>query len=464
MDLLKYALNRAEERGAFQAEIYESSSDETHVLYEKKQLKVVEQKEDTGVGVRVAVKRRKGLSVGFFYTNDLTEDAVSEAIDKALSIAKAKKPDPDFHSFQEKLPLGDLGEVYDTKIPRIDPENVVALAKRQIEAATSQRGIETTSGHLLLGEYEIRLTNSLGVEGSYRTTNFYSYCFSLAKDGDSLGRGWEEYANCFYNEDEALACSESAATLAIDQLHAKPMEKGKTSLILPPSAVAQIAIYLLAQMLRADNVQRNQSAFAGKIGEEVGSDALTLIDDGRVPRAVGSKLFDDEGCPTRRTTLIEKGVLKSYLHNTYTAHKDGVENTGNAYRASVLNPTPKYTLEPLIGPTNLVLNPGSGSQESLIQEVEEGVYAKGFIGAHTANTASGDFSLVLDTPFKIEKGERTHAVKEAMVGGNIIDFLKNVEAVGNDVKQYEFNLSAAMLKDSALISPTILVKDISISA
>ncbi|MDH5770303.1 MAG: TldD/PmbA family protein, partial [Candidatus Bathyarchaeota archaeon] len=234
-------------------------------------------------------------------------------------------------------------------------------------------------------------------------------------------------------------------------------------LVMPPSALMQLMINLIVQMLRADKVQKHQSALAGKIGQQVGSEVLTIVDDGRVPCAVGSKVFDDEGYPTRRTILIEKGVLKSFLYNTYTAHKDGVKSTGNSHRVLILNPVPKYTLAPFVGPTNIVLKPGTSNKESLIGEVKNGLITKGFIGAHTANIASGDLSVALDCPFKIEDGEKSYPIKEAMISGNIFDLLKNVEAVGNDVKQFEFNLMGAMIKDSSLISPSILVRDVSVS-
>ena len=463
MDLLEFAINAAEKRGASQAEAYLNEINEFRVLYEKSQLKIGERKRDSGIGVRVALKRDNGFSMGFFYTNDLTEKAVNEAIKKALNVAKARKADPDFKSFQEKKTLKNVGKICDKRIRGLDPQRVIDLVKNQIEAALQCRRIETTSGLTMVGEYQTSITNSLGIDGGFQTTNFYSYGFALAKDGGSMGSGWDEYANCFYDEERAVQSSKSAAQLAVEQLHPKRMKGGRMHLIIPPSALMQMMINLIIQMLRADKVQKQQSALAGRIGQQVGSEVLTIEDNGRISYAVGSKVFDDEGCPTRRTTIIEKGVLKSFLYNTYTAHKDGVESTGNSHRVLVLNSVPKYTLEPFVGPTNIVLKPGKSNKESLISEVKNGVITKGFIGAHTANLASGDFSVALDCPFKIENGDKSYPIKEAMISGNILDLLKNVEVVGNDVKQFEFNLMGAMIKDASLISPSILVRDVSVS-
>ena len=464
MDLLEFAITAAEKRGANQAEAYFSESNQLRVLYEKSQLKIGERKRDSGVGIRVALKNDSGFSTGFFYTNELTRKAVDEAIRNALDIAKARKADPDFKSFQERKKLKNVEKIYDKRIHGLDPQQVIDLVKNQIEVALQHRNIETTSGFTMVGEYQTYITNSLGIYGGFKTTNFYSYCFALAKDEGSLGSGWDEYANCFYDEERALESSGNAAQLAVEQLNPIRMKGGKMCLIIPPSALMQLMINLIVQMLRADKVQKQQSALAGKIGQQIGSEVLTMVDDGQAPCAVGSKIFDDEGCPTQRTMIMEKGVLKSYLHNTYTAHKDDIKSTGNSHRALTFNPVPKYTLEPQVGPTNIILKPGTSNKESLIAEVKNGLIMNGFIGAHTANIASGDFSMALDCPFKIEKGEKSHPIKEVMISGNIFDLLKNVEAVGNDVKQFEFNLMGAMIKDSSLISPSILVRDVSVSA
>ena len=464
MDLLEFAITAAEKRGANQAEAYFSESNQLRVLYEKSQLKIGERKRDSGVGIRVALKNDSGFSTGFFYTNELTRKAVDEAIRNALDIAKARKADPDFKSFQERKKLKNVEKIYDKRIHGLDPQQVIDLVKNQIEVALQHRNIETTSGFTMVGEYQTYITNSLGIYGGFKTTNFYSYCFALAKDEGSLGSGWDEYANCFYDEERALESSGNAAQLAVEQLNPIRMKGGKMCLIIPPSALMQLMINLIVQMLRADKVQKQQSALAGKIGQQIGSEVLTMVDDGQAPCAVGSKIFDDEGCPTQRTMIMEKGVLKSYLHNTYTAHKDDIKSTGNSHRALTFNPVPKYTLEPQVGPTNIILKPGTSDKESLVGEAKNGLIMNGFIGAHTANIASGDFSMALDSPFKIEKGEKRYPIKEVMISGNIFDLLKSVEAAGNDVRQFEFNLMGAMIKDSSLISPSILVRDVSVSA
>jgi PmbA protein len=190
----------------------------------------------------------------------------------------------------------------------------------------------------------------------------------------------------------------------------------------------------------------------------IASENLTVFDDGLIPQAMGSRPFDDEGCPTQTTIVIGKGQLKNFLYNSYTAGKDKVKSTGNASRAlGGFTDKPKYTVEPIIGPNNFKLQPAKKSAENkfddVISEVKNGIIAKEVIGAHTANAASGEFSVVLDSAFKIEKGEIVYPVKQAMLGGNIVEALKGIALFADDVKQV----------GDSLIAPTILIKDVKIS-
>jgi len=216
----------------------------------------------------------------------------------------------------------------------------------------------------------------------------------------------------------------------------------------------------LMMEVRADNIQKQQSPFVGKMNQKVASEDLTVVDDGMAPQATGSKPFDDEGCPTQATSVIEKGVLRGFLHNSYTANKDNVKNTGNAVRTMPFATKPRYAMEPLIGPTNFKLMAGaksaSASFEDALSEVKNGVIAKGVIGAHTANAPSGEFSVALDCAFKVEKGEIVYPVKQAMTGGNIQDFIKNVALFADDIKQVG-------LGQGTLISPTIMIRNVTVS-
>jgi PmbA protein len=199
----------------------------------------------------------------------------------------------------------------------------------------------------------------------------------------------------------------------------------KTPVVLDPYVAAGF-LDLISTALTSEAVQKGRSLFAGKKDTEVASGKITVIDDGTLPGGIASAPFDGEGVATSRTVLIEDGVLKGYLYNTYTAAKDGVCSTGNGVRNS-------FKGTPEVGVTNIFIKPGSVPAEQLFSELEKGIYITEVMGMHTANPISGDFSVGV-SGLLIEKGQLTRPVRGMALGGNIMDLLAGVNAVGNDLK------------------------------
>jgi len=459
-DLLEYIVKKAEKQGANQAEAYFYGADRLRTSMEKKQVKISEKKFAAGIGIRVAAKKKDGFSIGFAYLTDLTKKAADDAVKQALRVASFKKPDPDFKSFQERKPTKTVKKIYDKQIARIEPEKIVDLATDLIEAAATDKRITTIGGAVGIGTVKIAIANSLGVSGKFEKTDYGAFGYVVAQEKGSVGVGGDRYSDCFFNEKEAFNAFKNASNLALRQLSPKTIKTEKMDVLLQPEALAFLLWSTLIQEVRADNVQKQQSPFVGKMGQVVASENLTVIDDALIPQALGSKPFDDEGCPTQTTAIISKGQLQNLLYNSYTARKDKVSSTGNATRTlGGFSDKPKYAIEPVIGPTNFKLCAGKKSAEAkfddVVSEVKNGVIAKEVIGAHTANAASGEFSVVLDTAFKIEKGEITYPVKQAMLGGNILDTLKNIALFADDFKQVG--------REETFISPTILIKDVRVS-
>jgi PmbA protein len=195
-------------------------------------------------------------------------------------------------------------------------------------------------------------------------------------------------------------------------------------------------------------VQKGKSMLAGKIGKSVLNHRLNVIDSGLLNKKLGSKPVDDEGVPTTNKTLIEKGILKGFLHNTYTAKKDNVRSTGNAVRGG-------YTGIPSVGPANIYIEPVSREHtadlEGLIKHIDRGLYVTETMGMHTANPISGEFSVGASGLW-IELGEVKHPVKEAVISGNVLDLFKSVMVIGDDLRFYG-NIGA----------PSLLIEGIDIS-
>ena len=181
---------------------------------------------------------------------------------------------------------------------------------------------------------------------------------------------------------------------------------------------------VISHSINSDAVQKKSSHFAGKIGRKVASDLLTVDDDATNVEGLGASSFDREGVPHHRNNVIEKGVLKKFLYNTYTAKKDGVRSTGNA-SGSTSSP-------PSVSTTNFVVRPGRPSLDALISEVKKGIMISRFSG--NVNPVNGDFSGVVKGGRLIRNGTIQHAVKEVMVAGNVFEALHRLNGLSRERK------------------------------
>ncbi|MEM3536190.1 MAG: metallopeptidase TldD-related protein, partial [Candidatus Bathyarchaeia archaeon] len=237
---------------------------------------------------------------------------------------------------------------------------------------------------------------------------------------------------------------EEAARMAASALKAKRIETGNFSIIFTQFALQQLLYYTLINAVKADYVQRGQSAFKGKLGEKVASDAVTVYDDGLFKGGLRTWKFDGEGVPQQKTPIIEKGILRNFLYDNYTAKKEGKESTGNATRAG-------YLSTPDIEATNFRFMPGNKSPKELLNEVDEGLLVNYLQGAHSSNPASGEFSVVATPAWRIQKGEVTYATRGVMLAGNVFQVLKNISSLADNER-----------KIGQLVAPWVLVENVKI--
>ena len=209
-------------------------------------------------------------------------------------------------------------------------------------------------------------------------------------------------------------------------------------------ALQELLYYTLISAVKADSVERNQSPFKDKLNTKVGSETITIHDDGLFPGGLRTGIFDGEGVPHQKTAIIEKGILRNFLFDNYTAKKQGKESTGNASRAG-------YLSTPGIEATNFHILPGNRSPEDLMSEIDEGLMISYLQGAHSSNPVSGEFSVVATPAWKIKKGKIDYATRGVMLAGNIFDLIKNVSAVANNER-----------KMGQLIAPWIQVENVKV--
>ena len=426
IDLAEEAVKAALRLGAAEAEAYTYEGQATNIGIELGQISKTNRIIDRGLGIRVVVNK----ATGFAYTNILDDKkAIDSAVTRALSAARASKSDPDWHELPQKKPYSQTEGTFDEKIVELSPEDLVKVTSTMLDAAGEvDKRVFPIEGGVGSGYVANALANSNGIVAYDRGTIVECSIAALAKSGSEVTPICFEFnAARTYSLDPTWVGKE-AAKLAASALKPKPVETKTTKVILTQYALQDLFAYTLMGAIKADSVQRNQSPFKGKIGEQVASENLTIYDDGLFPTGLRTAVFDGEGVPHQKTPVIEKGVLKNYLYDNYSAKKEGKESTGNASRAG-------YLSTPGIDTTNFHVIPQNKTSDQMLSEVGDGLIIYYLQGAHSSNPVSGEFSVVATPAWKIKDGAIDHPCKGVMLAGNIFELLKNITVVGGNERQ-----------------------------
>jgi len=436
-EIVQLVLDRGRAVGA---EVFFLRAVSTTVEAADNQIETLKVSEDIGAGLRVFTEEGR---VGFAYTSDTAD--ISSLVERAVENAAAAAPDE--HNVLPKPTNGmavseDLAEedfsgvaVADKIRRALDIEDAARSHDKRIARVRQARYADSTM--------EVSIVNSYGIDAWYRTGICAASVLAVAEEGENAEMGYDfDFSRRFGTLDCAGVGTE-AARRAVSLLGARRARSGKVPVVLD-RAVSGAFVELAGAAVNAENVFKGKSFLADKLGQPVASEKVTLIDDARFPRGVHRAPVDDEGTASRRTTVIEAGVLGSYLHNAYSASRMGAENTGNAVRAS-------FSSMPHIGASNFYLAPGEHSLQDLFGLCDHGLYVTEVIGMHTADPISGDFSVGVEGMW-IEGGKTAYPVRGVTIAGNMMDFLREIAAVADDLKFY-----------SRCGAPSVLVRAITLS-
>jgi len=440
LSLAENAVKAALKKGAAEAEAFVYEGKAKSVGIERGQITKSDQIIDRGLGVRVQLKK----AIGFAYTNIMeSQNAVEDVILKALGAARASKPDENWKGLPEKKPYAAVEKTFDSKILELRSEDLVNVASKMLDAAAeTDKRVFPIEGDVGTAYVSNAIANSNGISVFDQGTAVECSVATVAKEGNTVTPVCFEFnAERNYNIDPEWVGKE-AARLAVSALKTKRIETKNYTLILTQFALQDLLYYTLINAIKADNVQRNLSPFIDKLGAKVGSELVTIYDDGLYPGGLRTGTFDGEGVPRQKTLLMEKGVLKSFLYDNYTAKKAGVASTGNASRAG-------YLSTPNIEATNFHILPGSKTPDELMSEVDDGLMVSFLQGAHSSNPVSGEFSVVATPAWKIRKGKIEHSTRGVMLAGNIFELLKNVTTVANNDR-----------KMGQLVAPWLMVENV----
>jgi PmbA protein len=422
-------------------EVYFQHTHDTSATVVDQSVESVEAKQECGAAFRVFKEGR----VGFSFTPDTSLAGLRRAVDRAVAILPHVDPeepntvpDPEESSFNLKNEDPELGQV--TVEKKVDMarriESCALRFSTRVKRVRESRYSDTWGG--------CWIANTAGVRAWYSLSRSVGSIELVAIDKEENQTGYGSGFGLGIDDLEPDAIGIEAASRAINKLGAEPGPTRRTDVVLDPDVVAGV-FGTLAAALYADSVLKDKSLFKGLLGQKVGRSTVTLIDDGRLPGSMHLAPVDGEGAPTRRTVLIDQGILNGYLHSHFTARKMGVARTGSAQRGG-------YLSSPRIGISSLYLRPTGVSRKTLLGMVAKGIYVSEVMGLHTIDPISGDFSLGA-AGWEMENGQMVRPFQKMGFSGNVRGLLDSLAAVADDLRLFA----------SGNTGSTVLLEGISIS-
>lgn len=442
------AVAHARSLGATDAEAVAFEGDEFSVEVRMGEVEQLTESGSRAIGVRVFFAGADGQRTASTSTSDLSAASLRQIVESAVALAKITSPDP-FAGLPDDVTSHAAGDadndpraedlaLYFDDVAAMDGRTRIEMAKRCEAAALSHdpRMRNSRGASFSASTLQRVMVNSRGLTAGYRSSYAGFSATPIAEDASGMQSGY------WYSSARTTALLESpeqigriAAERALRKLGARRVPTQQCTIVFPP----EMAVGLIGTMLTAANgdaIYRHASLFAGKLGEAVAGENITVIDDGRMVfeheleggrtlrvGGFGTTPFDGDGLPTRRTVVIERGVLRELMLNTYTGRKLGMQSNGKATRGLAGRPG--------IGGGNFYLKPGTLKPEAILRDVQRGLYLTHTMG-RGVNLVTGDYSVGAGGVW-IENGELTHAVEEITIAGNLKDMFRNIVAIGDDL-------------------------------
>ncbi len=437
-DLCRAAVDAARSDEAVEAYAEESRRTEASAL--RGEVEGLEFAESRGVGVRVVRDGR----LGYAWAADPDADEVRDAVGRARENAALAAPD-EHNVLPAPTTWRPIPDLYRAASAEVSAEEKTRLALALEARAISLDPRVTKIDEAQVGDAvsRVALASSSGVEAAYARTDAWCLAVTLAVAGEETQTGFSYRIARGLDELDLEAVADEAVERGARMLGAAKPPTVRLPVILDPFA-AMSFLGVLAGALSADAVQKGRSLFAKLVGEQIGSDLFTLVDDGTNVEGPGAAPFDDEGVPSGRTELFTKGALNGFLHNAYTAHKAGTASTGNGKRG--------YRTAPAVGTSNFYLDAGATPRDDLLREAEGGVLIQEVSGVHSgANPISGEFSVGA-TGLRITGGAIGEPLREMTIASTLPEMLRSVGGVGDDLRFF-----------SSVGAPSVLIEEMTLA-
>lgn len=422
-------------------EAYAEEARQTEVTAHKGEVEGLTFAESRGVGIRLIATGR----LGYAYVADPSIDEVRAAVARARENAELATED-EFNALPPAKPIEPISALFRVDQAALATERKVSVALDLEHRAVSADPRVAKVDQAGYGDAvsRVAIASTAGVTAEYGRTDCWAVVSALAEQDGETQAGWSFRVARELGELDWGSVAQEAVERSARLLRAVKPASGRVPVVLDPFAGSSF-LGILAGALSAESVQKQRSLFAGLLGEDVGSALMTLVDDGRTLDGPAAAPFDDEGVPTGRTELIAHGKLMAFLHNTYTARREGTDSTGNAKRGG-------YRTPPGVGTTNFFVQPGATPVPDILRRAEGGVLIQDVSGVHSgANPISGEFSVGA-TGLRIEGGELGEPLREMTVASTVPEMLKGIAAIGDDLRFF-----------TAVGVPTILIAEMTVA-
>lgn len=429
-------------RGADACDVYVSTSDGFNTTIRLGNIEKLQQSNATGLGLRVF----KSGAMAMTYTTDFQPQTLKDLVDQTLEIVKVSSPDPN-NGLAPKDMLGQYTgklRLFDPALADISPEQKISMVREMEEVGRAYDPRITNSNGASWSNSisQVTLANSDGFVGQYQSTiASMSVALLAEQDGVKQRDYWYTFNRFFDGLEAPASVGSEAARRAVARLGGKKVKSQSVPVVLDPD-ISSSFVGMLFGAASGDSVYRRASYLVDKLGQSIAAPEITIIDDATLEDGLASRPFDGEGVRSSRVTVVQEGVLQSYICDSYSARRLGSQVTGNAGRG--------YSSPPGVSESNLFMQNGTVDRQDLIKSVKNGLYLTELFGSGV-NGVTGDFSQGA-SGFWIENGELTYPVQEITLAGNVLKVLQNVKAIANDLS----------FKRGSTAAPTLLISEMTV--
>lgn len=431
-------IDRVKAHGATEADVLVAEGDSVSVQVRLSAVDCLSKAREKSLGLRVFFGKRSASTS----TSDFSEASLKQLVADTCALAKAVAEDetsglPQATALASDVPDLDL---YDPTAMSV--EEAIDAAQRAERAAMDADSRVTNSEGAECGSAygAVALANTHGFLGYHRSSRFSLSVAPVAEGPDDQGMQrdyWYTVSRKRHELEEPESIGRIAAERTLRRLGARKVGTQRVPVIFDPETACSLLGHL-SSAVSGYSLYKDASFLLGQLDKPVAPAHVNVEDNGLLPGKLGSRPFDGEGVPTRKTMILEQGVLSSYLLDTYSGGKLGMSSTGNASRSIGDNPT--------VSPTNMFFHPGDASPDEIIRSVSQGLYVTELIG-FGVNMVTGDYSRGA-SGFWIENGQLAYPVQEVTIAGNLKQMFQDIESIGND-----------LIFRGKLASPTIRIRD-----